>query len=148
MSNELIEAVTRVTNSIARVPDRFSNPDGESIRTDFARIFGKCINAGLVDSGNLYLTLPFQASLLTDPVMYVIPGALVVLDHPTKEGQSEFAMDNVHIAQLSRGNSLYQDRYPRLILVSHTKKYAVSPSLMINRVMSLGFKGPFAEEIT
>jgi len=146
MNPKLLEAVTRVTNSIARVPDRLSTLEGESARAEFARIFGVCINAGMIDTEGLYLTVPFQASLLTDPVMYATLGALVVLDHPTKPEQGEFAMNKAHILQLHPKQSLYQDRYPRLIYI-RTERGESRASWMVNRLMNFEFKGPFAKEV-
>ena len=147
MNTKLLEAATRVTNSITRVPDRLSTPDGESIRTEYARIFGKCIAAGLANSGGLYLDLPFQASLLTDPVMFATHGALVVLDHPTRPEQYEFIMNKVHILHLNKSQSLYQGRYPRLIYIPTERKEWIKASVMANRLSRFEFRGPFAKEI-
>ena len=146
MNHKLLEAATRVANSITRIPDRLSSPDGESTRTEYARIFGECITAGLANSGGLYLDLPFQASLLTDPVMYATHGALVLLDHPTEAEQYEFAMSKVHIVQLNKNQSLYQGRYPRLFYIP-TERGEHKAGLMVNRLMNLEFRGPFAKEI-
>jgi len=147
MNPQLLEAVKRVTNSITRVPDRLSSHDGECTRAEFARIFGECITAGVITSEGLYLHIPFQASLLTDPIMYATHGALVVLDHPTKPEQSEFAMNNLHIIHLPRKQSLYQDRHPRLIYIP-TDKNESKAGWMCDRLRRFEFHGPFAKEIS
>ena len=147
MNPKLLEAVTRVTNSITRVPDRLSTPNGESIRAEYARIFGACIAAGEANFAGLYLDLPFQASLLTDPAMYSTHGALVVLDHPTEPEQYEFAMSKVHILHLNKNQSLYQGRYPRLIYIPTERKEWSKASMMFNRLSRFEFRGPFAKEV-
>lgn len=146
MNTEFIETVTRVTNSITRIPDRLSTPDGESARAQFARIFGDCIAAGVVNSDGLCLYIPFQASLLTDPIMYATQGALVVLDHPITAEQFEFAMSKVHIIPLPRKQSLYHDRHPRLIYIP-TDRSKSRASWMCDRLRRFEFRGPFAEEM-
>jgi hypothetical protein len=148
MNPELLETIARVTKSITRIPDRLSTPVGESARAEFARIFSKCINAGMIDPEGLYLTLPFQASLLTDPVMYTADGDIFVLDHPTKPEQGEFAMNNAHIIKLHPNNSLYQNRYPRLIYIpTERKEPAVSIGQRVNRLRRFEFHGPFAKGV-
>lgn len=147
MNREFVETVARVTNSITRIPDRLSSHDGESTRAEFARIFGECIAAGVTNSEGLYLHIPFQASLLTDPIMYATHGALVVLDHPTTPEQSEFAMNNAHIIQLTKTESLYQDRYPRLIYIP-TERGENRASWMRERLWRFEFRGPFAKELS
>ena len=147
MNTEFIETVARVANSITRIPDRLSNPDGEFARSRFARIFGECIAAGVANSDGLYLHIPFQASLLTDPIMYATHGALVVLDHPTTPEQSEFAMNNAHIIHLPRKQSLYRDRHPRLIYIP-TDRSESRVSWMCDRLRRFEFRGPFAKELS
>ncbi len=85
-ANEFFDTLTRIKSSIVRVPDRLSTVDGEATRAEFARIFGKCI-IGREDTECTYLlTLPFQAALLTDPILYAVGGGFIVLDHPTQNG--------------------------------------------------------------
>lgn len=144
MSNPYIETLTAVTSSIKRVPDQLSTSEGETIRATFTRIFADCITAVKADCDGLYLALPFQATLLTDPVMFITGGGFVLLDHPTKAEQYEFAI-NAHVISLNRDLSLYQNRYPRLILVPQ-KHEAIAGSRMVNRLTDLNFHGPFAKD--
>jgi hypothetical protein len=74
MSNEFTFALARVKDSIMRVPDRMSTTKGKALRAEYVRIFGVCINGHEHDDGGLYLTLPFQSALLTDPVLYIVGG--------------------------------------------------------------------------
>ena len=144
MSNEYLETLTAVTKSIKRVHDRLSTPQGENLRADFARIFGDCVAAAKPDFEGLYLALPFQASLLTDPVMFITGGGFVLLDHPTKAEQHEFAI-NALVIPLNCDVSLYENRYPRLIVIPQ-KHETIAVSWMVNKLMSLDFRGPFAKE--
>jgi hypothetical protein len=147
MSNKFNEIVTRINDSILRLPDRLSTTHGEATRAEFSRIFGQCIIGHEHKEGGLYLTLPFQTSLLTDPILYIVPGGLIVLDHPIKNRQFEFAIDaQAHVVDLSRKDSLYEDRYPRLIAVAR-KHEKINVSLILNRLMQLNFRGPFAKGI-
>lgn len=146
MSNEFIDTLTVVTKSIKRVPDKLSTPEGESARAEYARIFGDCIASAKPDFEGLYLTLPFQASLLTDPVMFITGGGFVLLDHPIKAEQYEFAI-SAHILNLNQDQSLYENRYPRLIVIPQ-KHETIAASWMVNRLMNLDFKGPFAKELS
>ncbi|WP_396189375.1 hypothetical protein [Flavobacterium sp.] len=145
MGNEYIETLTAVTSSIKRVPDQLSTSEGETIRANFARIFSDCITSVKTDCDGLYLALPFQASFLTDPVIFITGGGFVLLDHPTKAEQYEFAI-NAHVISLNRDVSLYQNRYPRLILVPQ-KHETIAGSRMVNRLAKLNFQGPFAKEV-
>jgi hypothetical protein len=145
MSNEFIDTLTAVIKSIKRVPDRLSTPEGESARAEYARIFGDCIASAKPDFEGLYLTLPFQASLLTDPVMFITGGGFVLLDHPIEAEQYEFAI-SAHILNLNRELSLYESRYPRLIVIPQ-KHEAIAASWMVNRLSKFEFKGPFAKEL-
>ena len=146
MNNEFSLTIARISDSIARVPDRLSNPEGEATRAEFARIFEQCIIGHEQKEGGLYLTLPFQTSLLTDPVLYVVAGGLLVLDHPTRRGASEFAFgDRAHVHDLPRQYSLYANRYPRIITCPR-KRQEIQLSYALNRLDSCGFFGPFAKE--
>lgn len=146
MSNEFTLALARVKDSIMRVPDRMSNPKGEALRTEYVRIFGMCVLGHEYNEGGLYLTLPFQTALLTDPVLYIIGGGLLVLDHLTRSGQSEFAFGNhAHVFDLRRHLSLYENRHPRIIACAR-KSEEIVVSWMLNRLMNLNFNGPFAKE--
>jgi hypothetical protein len=144
MTNEFSLTIARIQDSIKRIPDRLSTPQGEDVRSEFARIFGQVI-IGHQYEGGLYLTLPFQASLLTDPVLYVVAGGLLVLDHPTRSGESEFAFgEHAHIIDLNRKCSLYENRYPRIISCPR-KREEIRASWMMNELMYSGFFGPFAK---
>ena len=72
MTNEYTQTLARIQDSIKRIPDRLSNPEGEDVRSEYAEIFGRVIIGYQNKEGGLYLTLPFQASLLTDPVLYIV----------------------------------------------------------------------------
>lgn len=151
MTNEFSLSIDRVNASITRVPDRLSNPKGEALRAEYARIFGIGLLGGVAKEGVEYITLPFQVSLLTDPVLYVVAGGLLVLDHPTRPGASELAFGKfVHVHDLPRHYSLYENRYPRTITcvrkgeVQKGEKYNLG--LLINRLAEGKFRGPFAKE--
>ena len=146
MTNEFTLTLARIQDSIMRVPDRLSNSKGEAARSEFAKIFGRVIIGHEQKEGGLYLALPFQTSLLTDPVLYIVAGGLLVLDHPTRPGASEFAFDErAHIIDLNRKCSLYENRYPRMITCAR-KREEIQASGMVNRLMSCDFFGPFAKE--
>lgn len=111
MNNEFALTLARVNDSIMRVPDRYSNLKGEALRAEYARIFGIGLLGHEQRGGWQYLTLPFQAALLTDPVLYLIAGGLILLDHPTRRGTSELAFgNNAHVHDLPRHYSLYENR--------------------------------------
>ena len=146
-ANEFFDTLTRIKSSIVRVPDRLSTVDGEATRAEFARIFGKCIIGQQDKEGGLYLALPFQTCLLTDPILYVVPNGLLVLDHPTKSEQFEFAIrDHAHVVDLPRKDSLYEGRYPRMIACER-KREKIEVAIMLNRLMQCEFRGPFAKEV-
>jgi len=146
MTNEYTQTLARIHDSIKRIPDRLSTPEGEAARSEFAVIFGQVIIGHEDKDGGLYLTLPFQTSLLTDPVLYVVAGALLVLDHPIRRGASEFAFgDLAHVHDLPRHWSLYANRYPRIITCAR-KREEIRVSYMLNRLMTCDFFGPFAKE--
>ena len=145
MNNEFVLTLTRVNDSIMRVPDRYSNSKGEASRSEFAKIFSQCIIGQEHKEGGLFLALPFQTSLLTDPVLYIVAGGLLVLDHPTRPGASEFAFgDRAHVHDLPRHYSLYENRYPRIISCPRRRE-EIQVSGMVNRLMSCCFYGPFAK---
>lgn len=146
MTNEYVLTLARINDSITRVPDRLSSPKGEAARSEYVCIFGVCINGHEHNEGGLYLTLPFQTALLTDPVLYIVGGGLLVLDHPTRSGQSEFAFGNhAHVFDLPRHLSLYENRHPRIIACAR-KGEEIVVSWMLNRLMNLNFNGPFAKD--
>ena len=145
MNNEFSLTIARISDSITRVPDRLSNPEGEATRAEFARIFEQCIIGHEQKEGGLYLALPFQTSLLTDPVLYIVGGGLLVLDHPTRSGASEFAFgDRAHVHDLPRNYSLYENRYPRIITCPR-KREEIQLSYFLNRLAACDFQGPFAK---
>ena len=43
MTNEYTHTLARINDSIKRIPDRLSTPQGEDVRSEFARIFGQVI---------------------------------------------------------------------------------------------------------
>jgi len=145
MTNEYTLTLARIQDSIKRIPDRLSNPKGEAARSEFARIFGRVIIGHEDKEGGLYLALPFQTSLLTDPVLYLVAGGLLVLDHPTRPGASEFAFgDRAHVHDLPRHYSLYENRYPRIICCPR-KHEEIRASAMVNQLSACDFRGPFAK---
>ena len=145
MTNEFTLTIARIQDSIQRIPDRLSNPVGEDARAEFARIFEQSIIGHEQKEGGLYLALPFQVSLLTDPVLYVVAGGLLVLDHPTRRGASEFAFgDRAHVHDLPRQYSLYENRYPRIITCPR-KREEIQLSYLLNRLSAYDFFGPFAK---
>ena len=146
MNNEFILTLARIQDSIKRIPDRLSNPKGEGVRSEFARIFGQVIIGQEDKEGGLYLALPFQTSLLTDPVLYIVAGGLLVLDHPDRNGASEFAFgDRAHVHDLPRHWSLYERRFPRIISCAR-KREQIQLGGMVNRLSAYDFHGPFAKE--
>jgi len=145
MQNEITLTLARIQTSIARVPDRLSNPKGEALRSEYASIFGKCIVGHEQKEGGLYLTLPFQTSLLTDPVLYIVAGGLLVLDHPTQSSQSEFAFGKqAQVIDLNHKCSLYENRFPRIIACPR-KREEIRAGWMVNRLTECNFRGPFAK---
>ncbi len=145
MNNELALTLARINNSITRIPDRLSNQKGETIRAEYARIFGMSVLGQQEREGGLYLTLPFQTSLLTDPVLYIVAGGLLVLDHPTRSSASEFAFgEHAHVHDLNRRWSIYENRFPRIITCAR-KHEEIKASYMVNRLMACDFRGPFAK---
>lgn len=145
MTIEYTLTLARIKDSITKVPDRLSNSQGELLRSEFAKIFGQIIIGHEDKDGGLYLTLPFQTSLLTDPVLYIVAGGLLVLDHPTLSGQSEFASgERAHIIDLNPKYSLYASRYPRMIACAR-KGEEIQASWMANELNYIGFFGPFGK---
>jgi hypothetical protein len=146
MSNEYNLTLARIKDSIERILDSLSNPKGEETRSEFARIFGKIIIGHEDKENGLYLALPFQTSLLTDPVLYIVAGGLLVLDHPDRSGASEFAFgDRAHVHDLPCHWSLYENRFPRIISCAR-KREEIQLSGMVNRLSAYDFRGPFAKE--
>jgi hypothetical protein len=147
MNHELTHATARVTGSILRIPDRLSTPQGAPARAAYARIFANCIAGHLEEEGWLYLSLPFQVALLTDPLLYIVAGGLLVLDHPTQSGQSQFALEpdsRTHTFDINRNWSLYENRHPRMISCAR-KGEDVRVGWMINQLATCDFRGPFHE---
>jgi hypothetical protein len=150
MNQEFTLTLARINDSILRIPDRLSSPKGEAIRAEYSRIFGMGVLGYEHKEGGLYLTLPFQISLLTDPVLYIVAGGLLVLDHPTRSGAGEFAFgERAHVIDLPRHWSLYESRFPRAIAcvrkgeIRKGEKYRLD--LLINRLTEGSFRGPFAK---
>lgn len=145
MANEYSLTLARIQDSIKRIPDRLSTPKGEDVRSKFAQIFGRVLLGHEDKSGGLYLALPFQVSLLTDPVLYIVGGGLLVLDHPTRSCASEFAFGkHAHVIDLPRHWSHYENRFPRIITCAR-KHEEIQASCMVNRLMACNFHGPFAK---
>ena len=150
MNNEFTLSLARINDAAMRVPDRLCNPKGEALRSEYARIFGIGLLGHEQREGWQYLTLPFQTSLLTDPVLYLIAGGLLVLDHPTRQGASELAFGgHAHVYDLPCHYSLYENRYPRMITcirkgeIQKGEKYNLG--LLITRLAEGNFRGPFAK---
>jgi hypothetical protein len=145
MSNEYTITLARIRDSIKRIPDSLSNTRGEETRSEFARIFGKVIIGQEDKENGLYLALPFQTSLLTDPLLYIVAGGLLVLDHPDRRGASEFAFGgHAHVHDLPCHWSLYKNRSPRIITCAR-KREEIQLNGMINRLSAYDFRGPFAK---
>jgi len=136
--------LTKITNSITQLPDKLSTPIGEKSRQEYATIFGTCILGRLEDAEYGYLVLPFQASLLTDPIIFLVAGGYVILDHPVKAELHEWLIPN-HIVSLNQTMSLYEGRFPRLIAFPRAHE-EILLSWMINRLMRFEFVGPFAKK--
>ena len=140
------ETTARVKASITRIPDRLTarGATGLACRAEFSGIFAQCIMGHEADP-DFFASLPFQASLLTDPHIYIVAGGLLVLDHPTKPEQFLSAIDNqdTHVVDLNKNCSLYEGRHPRMIGCRH-KGDQVAVGRMLNRLTSLEFRGPFA----
>ena len=148
MNHELTHATARVTGSILRIPDRLSNSQGASARAEYARIFGNCIAGQFQDEGWLYLSLPFQVALLTDPLLYIVAGGLLVLDHPTQSGLSRFALEpdsRTHTFDINSKWSLYEGRYPRMIACARRGE-EIRVGWMLNQLSICNFRGPFVLE--
>lgn len=147
MKSELQEFNQRIESAIRRIPDRLSSqPEGESIRADYARIFGLCIGGTERHTG-MYSLLPIHLSLLTDPHLFIVPGGFLVLDHPTRSCEFDWSFDlgdrlGVRANSAPAWWSLYENRHPRLIVFSH-KGESVHLSVMLNRLTNQGFHGPY-----
>ena len=145
MTNEYTQALARIQDSIKRIHDRLSTPKGEDVRSEFAGIFGQVIIGHEDKEGGLYLTLPFQTSLLTDPVLYIVSGGLLVLDHPTRSSQSEFAFgEQAQVIDLNCKCTLYENRFPRIIACPR-KRDEIRAGWIVNRLAEVNFRGPFAK---
>lgn len=144
MTNEFTECLTKITNSITRLPDKLSTPIGEKSRREYATIFGTCILGRLEDAEYGYLVLPFQASLLTDPIIFLVAGGYVILDHPVKAELHEWLIPN-HIVSLNQTMSLYEGRFPRLIALPRAHE-EIPLSWMINQLRLVEFTGPFTKQ--
>lgn len=144
--NDFELCTARATDSILRIRDRLSNAKGgAAVRAECARIFGERILGHQHEGGGFYLALPFQTALLTDPVLYIVGGGLLLLDHPTQSGQGELAIGiRTHIVDLNRKWSLYENRYPRMIAYAK-KGEKIEVSWMLNNLMRHDFQGPFAK---
>ena len=144
MTNEFTECLTKITNSITRLPDKLSNPSGEKSRDEYAHIFARCILGRLEDAEYGYLALPFQASLLTDPIIFLVAGGYAILDHPVQCDQYQWIIPN-HIVSLNRKMSLYENRHPRLIALPR-KHQKIPLSWMVNQLRQVEFVGSFARQ--
>ncbi len=144
MNNEVIEILTKITDSINRMPDKLSNSSGEINRAIYAKIFGKCIIGHLDHAEYGYMALPFQASLLTDPIIFIVGCGHVILDHPMRDEQ-HLAMIPTHTVSLNQKMSLYENRHPRLIALPR-KHHEIPLSWMANQLRQLEFVGPFAKQ--
>ena len=79
-------------------------------------------------------------------MLYIVAGGLLVLDHPTRSGASEFAFgEHAHVIDLNQRCSLYEKRFPRIITCAR-KREEIEASYMVNRLMACDFHGPFAKE--
>jgi len=144
MTNEFTECLTKITNSITRLPDKLSTTQGEKNRQEFASIFGTCILGRLEDAEYGYMALPFQASLLTDPIIFIVAGGHVILDHPVRDEQHIWIIPT-HTVSLNQKVSLFENRHPRLIAIPHSHG-EVQLSWMMNRLRQLEFVGPFTDD--
>lgn len=145
MANEFTLTVARINDSITRIPDRLSNSKGEEIRAEYARNFGLGVLGHEQKDGALYMALPFQTALLTDPVLYIVAGGMLLLDHPTRDGAYEFAFgERAHVIYLPQHWSLYESRIPRIITCAR-KRENVPVGWMVNRLTAHNFHGPFAK---
>ena len=144
--NEYEEITARVKASITRIPDSLTahGANGLACRAEFSRIFAQCIVGHEADP-DFFSSLPFQASLLTDPHIYIVGGGLLVLDHPTRPEQFLSAIDSkdTHVVHLNKYCSLYEGRHPRMI-GCRGKGDQVAISWILNRLMQCEFRGPFA----
>lgn len=144
--NQYEEITARVKASITRLPDSLTarGAAGLACRAEFSRIFAQCI-VGHETDPDFFASLPFQASLLTDPHIYIVGGGLLVLAHPTKPEQFLSAIDtnDTHVVDLNKNWSLYEGRHPRMI-GCRRKGDQISMSWILNRLTQSEFRGPFA----
>jgi hypothetical protein len=81
-------------------------------------------------------------------VLYIVAGGLLVLDHPTRSSQSEFAFgEQAQVIDLNRKCSLYENRFPRIISCPR-KREEIRAGWMVNRLTEGNFRGPFAKVTT
>lgn len=145
--NRLIEA------SIRRIPDSLSShAEGVSIRAEFARIFGLCVGGTEIHTG-MYALLPMHLSMLTDPHLFIVRGGFLVLDHPTRACEFNWALDledrrgRIQVHDAPTWWSLYELRHPRVIISPHRGE-SVNLSAVLNRLTNEGFHGPFLQRPT
>jgi hypothetical protein len=106
-------------------------------------IFATCMVGTVEKNQASIILLPFQASLLTDPVIFITGGGVLVLDHPIEYGIFEFPISKyAHVADLPQKYSLYENRYPRIIACAK-KREKIELSVRLNRLMYADFTGPF-----
>ena len=127
-----------VDQTIVRVPDALTGVGGDTAyfcRKAFAGEFAAHIGAKHVFNPALFVTLPFQLCLLTDPHLFGVKNGHLILDHPTIANDGhEYWFGRC--ASLHARHSLYQNRYPRMIAVDAAGKHSpIELSKYVNTLM-------------
>ena len=137
---ELLEFDRRTESAILRIPDRLSIR--EDVRAEWADTFARVLGATL-EPVRMFNVLPLRLNLLTDPLLLRVRRAFVVLDHPQRAEEFEWAVRQPRVAvyDCPRWWSLYENRHPRLIVVPDTGE-TLWVSDLLSRV-GYSWHGPF-----
>lgn len=116
----------------------------EDVRRDWAQTMATTMGLSLVEE-RLLVSVPVQACLWTDPVLFRHRHAWLVLDHPASANEPEWPLrllsQRVGVHDCPRWWSLYENRYPRLITVSDRQR-VLPASDLLNR-LGPDWHGPF-----
>lgn len=149
MATSFDELSRLLDRSIVRVPDAMTRAERDSdyfYRKEFANELAACMGAKHVINPAIYLTLPFQLCLLTDPHLFEVIKGHLILDHPTvaNDGNEYWLSQNCAYVGLHARHSLYQNRYPRMIALNGAgKANPVELSKYTNELMYRRHEGPF-----
>ena len=137
----------RIEAAIRRIPDRLSTPEGELVRLDWACTFALNLGGELAPVRH-FAFLPFHLHLLTDPVLMRLRTGYLLLDHPQTVDLFDWAFEmdspcqRAQIVDVAHWWSLYDNRYPRLIVVPDRGESLLVAELL-TRLTNQGWHGPY-----